>query len=159
MSMPNLPQAMRNAADYRPLIELKDYADAQDLVDFLSDSGFPVGNVRIIGTGLHTVEQVTRRKTNGRAALEGAGSGAWFGLLLGLLLSLFVPGQTWFGMVIAAVVFTALWGALFGFLAHWSTRGKRDFASVKGLEASGYEVQVTAEHLAEARRLAKIDAV
>lgn len=159
MSMPNLPRAMSNAADYRPLVELKDYADAQDLVDFLSDSGFPVSNVRIIGTGLHTVEQVTRRKTNGRAALEGAASGAWFGLLLGLLLSLFVPGQAWFGMVVAAVIFTALWGALFGFLAHWSTRGKRDFASVKALEASGYEVQVTAEHLAEARRLARIDAM
>ncbi len=156
MSMPKMPGPLGTTADYRPLVELPNYADAQDLVDFLSDNGFPVGNVRIIGTGLHSVEQVTHRKTNGRAALEGAGSGAWFGLLIGLLLSLFVPGQFWLTMLLAAVVFTALWGALFGFLAHWATRGKRDFASVKGLEASSYEVQVTAEHLAQARQMANL---
>lgn len=144
------------ASDYRPLVELDSYTEAQSLVDHLSDNGFPVGQVRIIGTGLHSVEQVTRRVTNGSAALRGAGSGAWFGLLMGLLLGLFLPGAAWLTVLLTAVVLGAVWGALFGFLAHWSTRGKRDFASVKGLEASRYEVQVTAAELAHARRIAQL---
>lgn len=157
MTLPNLPSATDlPAADYRPLVELSSYADAQDLVDFLSDNKFPVNNVRIVGLGVHSVEQVLRRKTNGSAALQGAASGAWFGVLMGLLLALFVPGQAWLTMVLAAVAFAAVWGALFGFISHWLTRGKRDFSSVKVLEATTYEVQVAAEHLAEARRLARL---
>lgn len=144
------------ASDYRPLVELNSYTEAQSLVDYLSDHGFPVGQVRIIGTGLHSVEQVTKRVTNGSAALRGAGGGAWFGLLMGLLLGLFLPGVAWLAVVLTAVVLGALWGALFGFLAHWSTRGTRDFASVKGLEASRYEVQVTAAELAHARKIAQL---
>ncbi len=35
--------------------------------------------LRIVGTGLRTVEEVTGRMTKGRAALFGAGTGAWFG--------------------------------------------------------------------------------
>ena len=144
------------ASDYRPLVELDSYTEAQNLVDHLSDQGFPVGRVRIIGTGLHSVEQVTKRVTNGSAALRGAGSGAWFGLLMGLLLGIFLPGAAWLAVLLTAVVLGAVWGALFGFLAHWSTRGTRDFASVKGLQASRYEVQVTAAELAHARRIAQL---
>lgn len=153
---PTLTPTTGTASDYRPLVELDSYTEAQSLVDHLSDNGFPVGQVRIIGTGLHSVEQVTRRVTNGSAALRGAGSGAWFGLLMGLLLGLFLPGAAWLTVLLTAVVLGAVWGALFGFLAHWSTRGKRDFASVKGLEASRYEVQVTAAELAHARRIAQL---
>lgn len=40
------------------LQEFEDYADAQRLVDRLSDSGFPVEHVQIVRTGLRTVEQV-----------------------------------------------------------------------------------------------------
>ncbi|PFG40100.1 hypothetical protein ATJ97_2621 [Georgenia soli] len=144
----------RPTADYRTLVELGTYREAQSLVDHLSDNGFPVGEVRIVGSGLHTVEQVTRRVTNGAAALRGAGSGAWFGLLLGLLLGLFLPGAAWLAVLLTAVVLGAVWGAIFGFLAHWSTRGERDFASVKGLEADRYEVQVSATELGRARQVA-----
>lgn len=144
----------RSTADYRTLIELDTYREAQSLVDHLSDHGFPMGEVRIVGSGLHTVEQVTQRVTNGTAALRGAGSGAWFGLLMGLLLGIFLPGAAWLTVMLVAVVLGAVWGALFGFLAHWATRGKRDFASVKGLEADRYEVQVSATELARAKQVA-----
>ena len=33
------------------------YAEAQRLVDGLSDAGFPVQHVRIVGDGLHSVER------------------------------------------------------------------------------------------------------
>ena len=62
------------------LREYDTYAEAQWLVDRLSDDGFPVEHVRIVGDGLHSVEQVTGRMTKGRATLYGAGGGAWFGL-------------------------------------------------------------------------------
>jgi hypothetical protein len=53
------------------------YEEAQRVVDRLSDAGFPVPGVQIVGSGLRTVEQVTGRLTTGRAALLGAGAGAW----------------------------------------------------------------------------------
>ena len=69
------------------------YEDAQKAVDFLSDEGFPVENVLIVGTELRQVERVTGRLTWGRVLSAGAASGAWLGLLIGLILSLFSEGD------------------------------------------------------------------
>lgn len=126
------------------------YLDAQRLVDQMSDDGFPVEHVRIIGDGVRTVEHVTGRMTTGKAALAGAGSGAWFGLLAGLLLSIFTAGPLWVWMLLVASIIGAFWGAAFGFIAHASTRGKRDFSSVQALEAQRYDVYVAAQYAAEA---------
>lgn len=46
--------------------------------------------------------------------------------------------------IVSSVIFGALWGAVFGFAAHWATKGRRDFSSVRGLEAERYAVQVEA---------------
>ena len=70
------------------LREYTTYEEAQRLVDGLSDAGFPVERVRIIGHDMNSVEQVTGRLTKGRAALLGAGGGAWWGLMIGLLLAI-----------------------------------------------------------------------
>src|SRR5882762_11591709 len=59
-----------------------DYAAAQRAVDRLSDDGFPVEHLDIIGSDLRLVERVTGRLTNARAAAAGAVSGAWFGLMI-----------------------------------------------------------------------------
>lgn len=128
------------------------YLAAQHLVDRMSDGGFPVEHVRIVGDGVRTVEHVTGRMTKGKAALAGAASGAWFGVLVGLLFAIFVVGPLWLWMVLVAVVVGAIWGAIFGFAAHWSTRGRRDFSSVQTLQAQRYDVYVAAEHAAEAAR-------
>ncbi|SEB46187.1 hypothetical protein SAMN04489806_0727 [Paramicrobacterium humi] len=135
------------------LAEFGDYAGAQALVDRLSDGGFPVEHVRIVGEGVRIVEQVTGRLTKGRAALLGAGSGAWFGLLIGIVLGFFVIGPAWIGALLLGLVIGAIWGAIFGFFAHWATRGRRDFSSVRGLEAERYAVLVAVEHFAEAQRV------
>lgn len=128
------------------------YEQAQAAVDLLSDEGFPVEAISIVGHDIRTVENVTGRLTKGKAALRGLGGGAWFGLLLGLLFSLFAPGAAWFGVLLLAVGLGALWGALFGFVGHAATRGQRDFASVKALEAGRYEVLVRGELAAQAHQ-------
>lgn len=127
------------------------YEEAQRVVDRLSDGGLDVSSVQIVGCGLRTVEQVTGRLTTGRAALLGAGAGAWWGLFVGLLLSLFTIG--FLGPLIVGVVVGAAFGALTGALGHAALRGKRDFTSVQGLVASEYEVLVPSERVGEAERL------
>lgn len=126
------------------------YSAAQHLVDRMSDGGFPVEHVRIVGDGVRTVEHVTGRMTKGKAALAGAASGAWFGALIGVLFAFFAVGPLWLWVVLIAVVIGAIWGAIFGYAAHWSTRGRRDFSSVQTLEAQRYDVYVAVEHAAEA---------
>ncbi len=138
------------------LREFSSYEEAQQLVDRLSDAGFPVEQVRIVGTGLRSVEQVTGRLTKGRAAAGGALTGVGFGLLIGLLFAIFVNSPFGLGVVLSSVIFGALGGAVIGFVGHWATRGRRDFSSVRGLEAESYAVQVDAGYEDEAARAAGI---
>lgn len=129
------------------------YLEAQKLVDRLSDKGFPVQHVRIIGRGLHSVEQVITRMTTAKAALMGAASGAWFGLLVGLLLSLFTITD-WWKPVLLALLLGVVWGAILGAAGQAATRGQRDFASAQRLEADDYEVEVDKAHAEEAMNIA-----
>jgi len=117
-----------------------DYQDAQRAVDRLSDDGFAVGSLDIVGSDLRLIERVTGRLTTARAAGAGALSGLWAGLLIGILLSLFTTGHAWLAVVAAAAGFGVLWGAVFGFVAHSATRGQRDFSSVRTLMASHYDL-------------------
>ena len=56
-------------ATRRPLTSaFTSYEAAARAVDCLSDQGFPVEHVRIVGIGLRYVEQVSGRLTNGRTA-------------------------------------------------------------------------------------------
>ena len=48
------------------------YAEAQRAVDLLSDRGFPLEGVGIVGRDVRLVERVTGRVTNARAAGAGA---------------------------------------------------------------------------------------
>jgi hypothetical protein len=125
------------------------YAEAERAVDYLSDSGFPVEKVAIVGTGLKSVEQVLGRVTVGRAALAGLGQGAMIGLLFGLLFGLFFEGPAFFGVVLYGLVAGALFGAALGAIFQAAQGGRRDFGSARGIEAASYELQV--EHDASAR--------
>jgi hypothetical protein len=129
------------------------YEDAQSAVDLLSDEGFPVESVSIVGHDIRTVENVAGRLTTGKAAVRGAAGGAWFGLLLGLLFSIFAPGVAFIGVLLIALGAGALWGALWGAVGHAATRGRRDFASVKTMEAGRYEVLVRGELSARAHQV------
>ena len=131
-----------------------DYAQAQTVVDTLSDAGFPVETVTIVGADLRLVERVTGRMTRGRAALAGALSTGWIGLLFGLFLGLFAEsGTTLLLLALYGALFGAVFGAALGFAAHAATGGRRDFSSTSGLAASRYEVLVEHDRAEEAERI------
>ncbi|MDF3299146.1 general stress protein [Streptomyces tropicalis] len=117
------------------------YEGAQRAVDFLSDHGFPVEHTAIIGSDLRMVETVLGRLTRGRAALAGAGSGAWFGLLIGLLLAVFAAGgHNALVLLLGGLVYGAVFGAVFGFIGHALSGGRRDFTSRSRIVAARYDV-------------------
>ncbi|HKS48522.1 MAG TPA: general stress protein [Amycolatopsis sp.] len=66
------PAPLKAAEPQHRLASFDTYLDAQRLVDRMSDDGFPVEHVRIVGDGIRTVEQVTGRMTRGKAAAMGA---------------------------------------------------------------------------------------
>jgi hypothetical protein len=132
------------------------YQEAERAVDRLSDERFPVERVRIVGQGLHFVEEVTGRFTYRDAVLRGALSGGLVGLLIGWLFAVF----NWFNPVVAWgwLIFDGLWfglvlGALLGLLTHSLTGGRRDFSSVPSMKADRYELVVDEEVADEAARI------
>ena len=159
MTLPPTPgPAARTRPERDPLgttttiVTFPDYALAQRVVDYLSANGFPVDRTAIVGTDLRLVERVLGRLTIARAALAGAASGAWFGLLVGLLIALFSTAS-WGWLILAGLVIGAAWGAIFGAVAHAMTGGQRDFASTSRLDAAQYAVTVQMDHADEARAL------
>lgn len=136
------------------LASFTEYADAQAVVDRLSDQQFPVEHVAIIGYNVRIEEQVTGRMTNGTAAGYGAASGAWFGLLIGLLFGLLSDNiAAWILLLLLGLGLGALWGAVFGFVGHLATRGRRDFSSVKQFLAERWDVTVRSDELLRAQSL------
>ena len=121
------------------------YAQARAAVDFLSDSGFDVSSITIVGTDLHMVERVTGRLTIARASLSGASSGALWGALMGMFMSagqnaggtgLWVGG----GIVIGALVGMALSALMF------IVRGRnRDLVSSQQVVALRYAILASAD--------------
>jgi hypothetical protein len=142
-------------ASRRTITTVTSYEAAEQAVDFLSDEGFPVSHVTIVGTGLHYVEQVSRRLTTGNAALLGAGSGALLGLFWGLLFGLFftVDSGSFFGVLGYSLLIGVVFGAAWGAIAHAATDGRRDFASTADTRADRYEVQVDAGIADQARKI------
>jgi hypothetical protein len=145
MNRPRISDDVVRPGPRRVIAMFEDYRDAERAVDELSDRGFPVERVSIVGRDLKLVEQVTGRMTLGRSALQGALSGAIVGALIGWLFTVF----NWFDPVVARgwLILDGLWfgavvGALFGLLAHALTRGRRDFVSMTGMRAERYDVMV-----------------
>jgi hypothetical protein len=146
--MPDTPHSsvIATTAARRSVATFDDYAGAQRAVDMLSDRGFPVEHLTIVGTGLRYVEQVSGRLTIARAALLGATQGAVVGLFLALLLGLVLTVEEGFlGVLVYSVALGAILGASFGGVGHAATGGKRDFSSVARTQAERYDVQADVE--------------
>ena len=131
------------------------YAEAQHAVDSLSDEGFPVQYLAIIGTDLRQVENITGRMSWGRAVASGVGSGLWIGLFFGAMLSFLGPSSNGGAVSFAAaVIMGVVWGVLFQVIAYALTRGRRDFTSTSSVVASRYSIIAAREARAAAQSLA-----
>ncbi|MFF1690995.1 MULTISPECIES: general stress protein [unclassified Streptomyces] len=142
--------------DRRNIASYPTYAEAEHAVNYLSDQAFPVERTAIIGHDLQLVEQVVGRVGFGRAALSGAASGALPGALIGWLFGLL----NWLNPVLSSLllalyglIFGAVIGALLGLLLYSMQRGRRDFASVRAMQPSRYEVVADAEVADQAAEL------
>ena len=91
----------------RPLGVFPTFAGAEQVVDRLSDKGFLVEHVRILGNGLRSAGYVIGRLTTNRGAQASAASGAWFGPLFGM----FSTGPNWLIVLLGSTaVGTLRWG-------------------------------------------------
>lgn len=140
-------QARRAIASYST------YQEAERAVDHLADQGFPVQKVAIIGRDMRLVEQGIGLMGYGDAALHGAATGALPGVLVGWIFGLL----NWLNPVVSGLLL-ALYGLIFGavvvgVLLHGAQGGRRDFASVRSIETSRYDVVADEDVTDEAVRL------
>ena len=114
------------SAAWNTVARFDDYETAQRAVDRLSDDGFPVEKLDIVGSELQLVERVTGRLTRGRAAVAGALTGLWAGLLFGILIGLFTTGHSFFAVAATGAALGAVWARSSG---TWSTPAPRGGAT------------------------------
>lgn len=126
----------------RAVASYRVHHDAERAVDWLSDEGFPVQRVAIVGRDLRTVEQVTGRVTVARAAGQGAMQGAVIGFFFALLFGIFFVGPGFFGLLVYSMLLAAVFGALLGGLGHALQGGTRDFGTITAMQADHYDVMV-----------------
>jgi hypothetical protein len=143
-------------ANRRVIATFHSYGEAERAVDYLSDRRFPVERVAIVGHDVKMVEQVVGRLNYVGAALRGAGSGAVVGVLVGWIFGLFNwvnPLITGLALAAYGLIFGAVVGGIFGLVFHAMQGGRRDFAAVRVLLPSRYEVLADEEVADEAVRL------
>jgi uncharacterized membrane protein len=145
-----MAERARTVADYPT------YPEAEQAVEQLAKANFPVEHVTIMGRGMQMVERVTGKLTWIDNVIRGMLTGALVGLLVGWLFGVF----DWFNPIVSAFWlavdgfwFGAVVGSLFGFIAWLFIRGRRDFASVGGLQAQRYELHVDDEFANDAERI------
>ena len=127
------------------------YADAQKVVDHLSDQHFDVQAVSIVGHDLRSVERVTGRLTYPRVAMLSAAQGAMFGLFFGVILAMF-GGSGWGISVLLTVLLGAAFWVILGVISFAAQRGRRDFTSVSTFVAARYDVVVRGDVAPAARQ-------
>ena len=121
------------------------YAQARAGVDFLSDAGFDVSAITIVGSDLHLVERVKGRLTIARASLSGASSGGLWGALCGMLMS---AGQNAGGTgswVAGGIIVGALIGMALSALSFIIRGRSRDLVSSQQVVAQRYAVLASAD--------------
>ena len=121
------------------------YAQARAGVDYLSDNGFDVSSITIVGTDLHLVERVRGRLTIARASLSGASSGALWGALIGMLMSAGQSVGGTGGWVVSGIVVGALVGMALAALAFIIRGRNRDLVSSQQVVAVRYAVLASAD--------------
>ncbi len=126
------------SAAWNTVARFDDYEIAQRAVDQLSDDGFPVEQLDIVGSGLQLVERVTGRLTRGRGrgrAERAVGGPAVRHTDRAVHVRALLPcGRRDRRRARRRV------GGRLRVLAHASTKGRRDFSSVRQLVATQYDL-------------------
>jgi hypothetical protein len=134
---------------------------AQRAVEYLGERDFPVEQLTIVGEGVRTQEQVVGRVGAGSAAASGAANGIFVATLFLLLFWAFDavdPVSGWGWVLLYAIIWGAIIGALIGLLFHALAGGSR-VASIGGVVADRYDVMAPAEVAGRARDLLKESSV
>ncbi len=131
------------------------YEEAQRAVDSLADRRFPVEQLAIVAHGIRLVENVTGRGGYANAAAGGAVSGGVIGALFGFLFGVF----SWIDPIISGMalglyglMFGAAVGLALGLVTQWLSAGRRDFSSVRSLQAERFAVMAETVETAERAR-------
>ncbi len=131
------------------------YAEAQRVLDYLSEHEFPVEKTAIVAHGLALVEQVTRRRSWPMTLLGEIGGGAVMGWLIGLLLGTIViePTVLWLELLLWSTAIGAVLGFVFSLVESWFKSGHHDFNSVGAMTAERFDVLVDPDVEAKAKEL------
>ena len=118
------------AFDQAVVASYRSHTDAEAAVRRLSEGGLPINQVSIIGRNFETQEDVQGFYRPADAALDGAGTGAWYGGIFGLMLG--AMGFFVMPMVGALMVMGPLSGMIAGAIG-----GAGVGALINGLVAAG----------------------
>lgn len=132
----------------RVIASYENYAEAEAAVDYLSDRGFPVERLAIVGQDVKLVEQVTGRLTYPRAAAQGAAAGALPGALIGWVFGILDwvdPLTSGLLLALYGLIFGAVVGGVLNLVVFALQRGRRDFTTVTAMRPSRYEILADAE--------------
>lgn len=154
--MVDQPAEARVGIAQRTVGSYEEYREAQRAIDRLSDVGFPVERVAVVGRDLRVLERVSGRVSPATAAWRSAACGLAVGALTGWMLSIFgiadarVAGA-W--LAVNGAVLGAVFGAVIGLIEHLLTRGRRDVMTVSEIRADRYDVVADADFADRAAHL------
>jgi hypothetical protein len=137
------PTPVALAPARRRIATFTDYGEAERAVEKLTNRGFPVERLAIVGRGLQSVEQITGAVNWWSAAWHGALSGALPGVLIGWIFGLF----SWVNPLIASLLLAlygliigVVLGAVTGVIGYAFMRGRRDFSSITLTSANEFDL-------------------
>ena len=137
------------------LLTVSTYEEAVGAVDALAEADFAVEHIAIVGRGVRTVEDVKGRYGAVRAIASTTFTGAMIGLFFGLLFDWWgavTPEVDWGWLAIYGLAYGAIAGFIVGLLFR-AAGPRRDFSSVRTLDADHYDVTLTGGDRAEALRI------
>ncbi len=122
----------------------RNYEQAVRAVSKLGQEGIEIATVSIVGSGLYVVEKVVGKITPGKMALQGAGQGLTWGLLLGLMLMIFQPAVSiiWIG---ACIVIGVCFGVLLSAISLLGSGKRRQYMARSQIMASRYALLISAQ--------------
>lgn len=130
-----------------------EYADAAQAVDYLSDRGFPVHTLSIVGTDLKSFEKVTGELSWSKVLLAGFTQGIAWAFMVALLMYMMNPEISFVSTLLFALIGFGLVGMGMSAIQYRMRGGKRDFTSATGIIATHYEIFAEESVVATARRL------